>query len=97
MALLKPLTQLEIETKKNQLDPKWGLEDGQLVFDIVCCDFNEAIALINKIATLANTLDHHPKIVNEYNRISLFLFTHDSNGITEKDFTLAKEIDALEE
>ena len=40
---------------------------------------------------------HWDKIVNEYNRISLSLFTHDSNGITEKDFTLAKEIDALEE
>ncbi len=97
MALLKPLTQLEIETKKNQLDPKWGLEDGQLVFDKVCSDFDEAIALINTIATLANSLDHHPKIVNEYNRISLSLFTHDSNGITEKDFALAKAIDALEE
>ncbi|MBL6668934.1 MAG: 4a-hydroxytetrahydrobiopterin dehydratase [Flavobacteriaceae bacterium] len=95
MALLKPLTQLEIETKKNQLDPKWELKDGQLIFNKECSDFDEAIAFINTIAALANSQDHHPKIINEYNRIYLSLFTHDSNGITEKDFTLAKAIDAL--
>ena len=97
MALLKLLTQTEIEIKKNQLDPKWVLKDGQLVFHKECIDFDEAIALINKIAALSNSLDHHPKIVNEYNRISLSLFTHDSNGITEKDFALAKAIDTLNE
>ena len=97
MALLKLLTQTEIETKKKQLDPKWVLKDGQLIFDKECNDFDEAIALINKIAAISNSLDHHPKIVNEYNRISLSLFTHDSNGITEKDFAMAKAIDALKE
>ena len=38
---------------------------------------------------------HHPKWTNVYNKIEVELFTHDNDGLTEKDFTLAKEMDNL--
>ena len=40
-------------------------------------------------------MNHHPKWTNVYNRIEVELFTHDRDGLTEKDFTLAKEMDTL--
>ena len=41
----------------------------------------------------AESLNHHPKIVNTYNTVKIELWTHDQNAITELDFKLADEID----
>jgi 4a-hydroxytetrahydrobiopterin dehydratase len=40
-------------------------------------------------------MNHHPKIINLYNAITLELWTHDENAITDLDFQLADEIDRL--
>ena len=50
---------------------------------------------MNKVGVKCEEMDHHPKWTNVYNRIEVELFTHDSDGLTEKDFTLAKEMDTL--
>lgn len=58
-------------------------------------DFLAAIAFINRIAPLAEEADHHPELFNVYNRVEIELTTHDSGGITQKDFDLATAIDAV--
>jgi 4a-hydroxytetrahydrobiopterin dehydratase len=40
-------------------------------------------------------LNHHPDWSNVYNTLKISLSTHEANGVTEKDFTLAKIIDDL--
>ena len=47
------------------------------------------------VALLSESLNHHPNWSNVYNRVTIELFTHDVNGITEFDFVLAERIDAL--
>jgi 4a-hydroxytetrahydrobiopterin dehydratase len=50
---------------------------------------------VNAVATLAEEAQHHPDIDVRWNRVTLALSTHDAGGLTEKDFTLARQCDAL--
>lgn len=97
MKPLKVFSKEEIEEKKKHLSPLWEFKNGRLGLTVKCLHFDAAIALINKIADLASKHNHHPKIVNEYDRVSLSLWTHDCGGITQWDFDLAHAIDALME
>jgi len=58
-------------------------------------DFGEAFAFMTRVALLAETADHHPEWSNIWNRVDIFLTTHDAGGLTKKDVDLAKSIDAL--
>jgi 4a-hydroxytetrahydrobiopterin dehydratase len=49
-----------------------------------------------RVAFLAEKNNHHPKWTNEWNKVEIWLSTHDAgNVVTEKDRNLAKEIDKL--
>jgi 4a-hydroxytetrahydrobiopterin dehydratase len=59
-------------------------------------DFSEAFAFITRVALAAEKMDHHPKWTNEYNKVEMWLSSHDAgNVVTAKDKKLAKQIDAL--
>lgn len=58
-------------------------------------DFREALAFINKVGALAESMNHHPDIYNSWATVKLSLTTHDVGGLTDRDFKLAKQIDAL--
>jgi 4a-hydroxytetrahydrobiopterin dehydratase len=58
-------------------------------------DFPEALAFINRVGELAESMDHHPDIENSWNRVRLRLTTHDRGGLTALDFELARKIDAI--
>ena len=55
--------------------------------------FKDAMAFVNRVASLAEQVDHHPDILIEYDRVTLTLTSHDSGGLTERDFRLARKID----
>ncbi len=58
-------------------------------------DFPEALAFINRVGELAESMDHHPDIHNSWATVRLSLTTHDRGGLTSLDFDLAKKIDGL--
>jgi 4a-hydroxytetrahydrobiopterin dehydratase len=61
-------------------------------------DFISAWAFMNKVALLAEKMDHHPDWSNSYNKVSISLSTHSAGDkITENDRALAKQIDAISE
>jgi 4a-hydroxytetrahydrobiopterin dehydratase len=57
--------------------------------------FTDAIAFVNDVARLAESQNHHPDIIINYRKVTLTLTTHDTGGITEKDFLLAVSINEL--
>lgn len=52
-------------------------------------DFNAAFGFMTRAAIRAEQLDHHPEWFNVYNRVDVTLATHDADGVTELDVTLA--------
>lgn len=58
-------------------------------------DFVDAFGLMAQIAILAEKRDHHPEWSNVYNRIDIWLTTHDADGVSHRDIGMAVEIDRL--
>jgi 4a-hydroxytetrahydrobiopterin dehydratase len=58
-------------------------------------DFNGSLAFVNALAAEANAQDHHPDITLSWNDVTVTLSSHDSGGLTERDFRLAAAIEAL--
>lgn len=58
--------------------------------------FIEAVEAINKIAVIAEHVVHHPDVsVHNYNKLTVFITSHDEGGVTEKDIKLAAEIEKM--
>jgi 4a-hydroxytetrahydrobiopterin dehydratase len=57
--------------------------------------FPQAIEVVNRVADLAEAADHHPDIDIRWRTLTFRLSTHSAGGLTEKDFDLASQIDAV--
>ncbi|MBS0297275.1 MAG: 4a-hydroxytetrahydrobiopterin dehydratase [Proteobacteria bacterium] len=88
---------------KNRMGAQWALaqlphwraaEDRDaIVRSFSFADFNAAFGFMTRVALMADKLDHHPEWSNVYNRVEVLLATHDADGVTELDVTLAKFMD----
>jgi 4a-hydroxytetrahydrobiopterin dehydratase len=74
--------------------PSWELAGDAIRRRYAFKDFKESMAFVNRVAELAERADHHPDILIEYSKVTLTLSTHDAGGLSEKDFALARNIDA---
>jgi len=76
--------------------PAWSAAEGRdaIVRSLRFKDFAEAFGFMARIALVAEKMDHHPEWSNVYNRVDILLATHDADGVTELDVTLAAAIDA---
>lgn len=72
----------------------WTREGDAIRKTYTCDSFPEAIAFVNRIAELAQHANHHPDIDIRYDRVSCSLSTHSEGGLTERDFDLARQLDA---
>lgn len=77
--------------------PLWSVADNasMLTRKFEFKNFIEAMEFVNKVASLAEDAKHHPDITISYNKVTIGTTTHDANGLTEKDFSLAAKIDNL--
>lgn len=57
-------------------------------------DFAAAWAFMTRVALLAERSDHHPEWSNVWNRVDMFLTTHDAGGISQRDVDFARTIDS---
>ena len=73
----------------------WRLRGKRISKLFVFDDFMQGIHFLNRIAKLAEGMNHHPDIDIRYNKIKLSLTTHDEGGLTIRDFKLARKIDQM--
>jgi 4a-hydroxytetrahydrobiopterin dehydratase len=75
---------------------EWRQEGEALVRDLKFDDFAAAMAYVNRVADLAEEVNHHPDIlVHGWNNVRLTLTTHSAGRLTENDHEMARRIDAL--
>ncbi len=91
---MEPASESEIESALSGL-PDWQRDEDRIARQFVFADFVEAFGFMGSVALLAERANHHPEWSNVYNRVSIELTTHDAGGLTERDFSLAAEIDKI--
>lgn len=90
----KALSDAEIQERLKHVQ-HWIIKDEKLYRQFQFNDFVSAWGFMSKVALLAEQADHHPEWFNVYNRVEIYLTSHDAGGISLKDFALANRIDAL--
>ena len=75
--------------------PEWRIEKGELTRTFTFKDFPAALAFVNRVGEQAEAAGHHPDIDIRYNRVRLWLVSHDAGGLTAKDFELASAVNKL--
>lgn len=85
-----------MRTLSQNLPMMWKEENNRLYKKFEFKDFSEAFAFMTRVALAAEKMDHHPLWTNVYNKVEIWLSTHDAgNVVTAKDRKLAEKIDAL--
>ena len=83
----------EIERRLASL-PGWQRYGDEIRRTFAFADFAAALAFVNRVGALAEAANHHPDIDIRYSKVTLALTTHDSGGLTAKDFALAEQVSA---
>ena len=92
-----PLAAEKVQAYLREL-PDWKLSpDGRSIrVDLLMKSFIAAVELVNAIARVAESEDHHPDIhLTGYRKLAIELSTHAIGGLSENDFILAAKIDRL--
>lgn len=75
----------------------WTLSDDGTAIDKIFRfqGFPAALGWMVRAGFAAEAMDHHPEWRNVYNRVEVRLTTHDTGGLTDRDFKLAAAMEAL--
>jgi 4a-hydroxytetrahydrobiopterin dehydratase len=94
MEAMPPLADAEISAALAAL-PGWTRDGDEIVKTFECASFPAAIAFVVQIGFLAEKADHHPDLDIRWRKVKVALSTHSAGGLTNRDFDLAAEIEAL--
>lgn len=73
----------------------WAQNDKQIEKTYELESFTAALIFVGAVGHLAEALDHHPDILIQWRKVTLTLSTHSAGGVTDYDFELASQIEAL--
>lgn len=86
----------ELNTLILQLDDGWHISaNHHLCKEYKFKNFADAMSFANSVFVIAEQLNHHPKLIIEWGKCTLELYTHDTSSITQQDINLAKKISDL--
>jgi 4a-hydroxytetrahydrobiopterin dehydratase len=78
-----------------QAVPNWSKRAQTIHRTFTFEGFLKGIGFVSRIAAKAQKMNHHPDIDVRFDEVTLTLTTHDEGGLTEKDFSLAKQCDEV--
>jgi 4a-hydroxytetrahydrobiopterin dehydratase len=73
----------------------WTGDAGAISRTVKLPSFPAAIAVVDRVAAVAEELDHHPDIDIRWRTLTFRCVTHSAGGVTQKDFVLARRIDEI--
>ena len=93
---IPPLGEEEINELRGQIHTDWEVVDNlKIKREFSFVNFVHTMEFVNKIAGLAEEEGHHPDMHVSYGKLTVELWTHAINGLSENDFILAAKIDEL--
>ncbi|HEU4364280.1 MAG TPA: 4a-hydroxytetrahydrobiopterin dehydratase [Candidatus Krumholzibacteria bacterium] len=69
------------------------IDEHHLEKDYAFDDFKQALEFTNRVGEIAEREGHHPDIHLAWGRVTLTIWTHKIDGLTESDFILAARAD----
>jgi 4a-hydroxytetrahydrobiopterin dehydratase len=85
----------EIEDRLKDELPKWYFEDGWIRRKYKTGGWKATLMVVNTVGHLAEAAWHHPDLTVSYAFVTVKLMNHAAKGITDKDFELARQIEAV--
>jgi 4a-hydroxytetrahydrobiopterin dehydratase len=96
MADKKTYTETEVAEKLTEHGlTEWYLEDGWIRRKYNTDGWPQTLMAVNAVGYLCEAAWHHADLSVTWGKLWVKLKTHDAGGITDKDFALAKEIEAV--
>lgn len=86
------LSDLEIQRTLGSL-PGWSRRGDALTKTYGFARFADGIAFVDRVAKVADAMDHHPDLDIRYTKVTCTLSTHSAGGITSLDLELAQKIE----
>ncbi len=91
---MKTLNSRQIKVRLRAV-PRWSRRARTISREFLFAGFLASVDFVNRVAKRAEKADHHPDIDVRWNKVRLALSTHSAGGLTEKDFSLAKDCDRI--
>jgi 4a-hydroxytetrahydrobiopterin dehydratase len=88
------LTDTQIDEALTRL-PEWRRDGDTIERKTELESFPHAIAVVNRVAEIAESVNHHPDIDIRWRTLTFRLSTHSDGGLTAKDTSLAGQIDEV--
>ena len=89
-------TKEEIAEKLEKYD-SWVFdeESGKVLSGFELEDYDDCISFASDVAEIAEEIEHHPDIlIHDYKFVTIFTYTNDAKGITQRDFDLIEKIES---
>lgn len=91
-----PLKGEELQNYFSRIDDDWKLVDGHhLKRKYTFNNFREAMDFTVKIGEMSEEEGHHPEIVLTWGEVTVTVYTHAIDGLSENDFIWAAKADEL--
>ena len=88
-------TDEEVSERLKRELPQWSLNSGYIVRRYRTSGWKGTLMVVNTVGHLSEAAWHHPDLRVSYAWVEVQLKTHSANGITDKDFALAKKIEEV--
>jgi len=90
-----PLKAQALRDLATQLGGGWRvIDEHHLEKSYAFPDFKAALAFANRVGAIAEEEGHHPDMYIAWGKVTLTIWTHKIDGLTESDFILAARVDA---
>lgn len=94
------LSDIQIESLMPEV-PGWQVQERLgmpvLMREFSFDNFRQALAFTNQVGELAEQVNHHPLLVTEWGKVSVYWWTHKIKGLHNNDFIMAAKTSMLEQ